>query len=134
MGTRVQMGGGSGPVDIPVAPGIDTFTSPPTVIGGETYQLQNSDVIVRADSSNGEAPILVMPNATYISEKHTIFWFAWNGAQVPPQIQAAANTKMTPVGGMSQSGAAGLVAQTACVTPGVGVTYEWDGSDWLQVS
>jgi hypothetical protein len=111
-----------------------------TVVAGESYQVKTTDVLVKADSSGAgagvAAPVLTFPvfsnPGAWVGWKIVVFWFAWNGSQVPPQLAAGGSQKMSRVGGMQSSGE--LLSSTNLVTPGVSVTYEWDGAEFLQVA
>jgi hypothetical protein len=107
-----------------------------TVTGGQTYNVRTTDVLIKADSSSSgagvAAPVIILPAPPNVGWRITIFWFAWNANQVPPQLQAGGSRTMSPVGGMSSSGQ--LVASTNLVQTGAAVAYEWDGSDFLQVA
>lgn len=105
-----------------------------TVTGGQTYTVLTTDAAIQLDSSNGQAPIAVLPLPAYIGETHAFVWFAWNASQVPPEIQSGGGGRlMSPITGMAQSGSSGLVAQTNFTQPGQFALYVWNGTNWLQI-
>jgi hypothetical protein len=93
-----------------------------------------TDTLVKADSSNGTAPILVFPAPSGIGERHTVFWFAWDDSQTPPIVEAGGSNKMSPYAGMVMSGTGGLVASTIIPQVGTFGTWVWGGAEWLQVA
>jgi hypothetical protein len=115
-------GGGSG--------GVVTVA---TITGNTTKTISGTDRIVKFDTSNGNTATAKFPTTPFIGETHTFFWFAWNVSQVPPQINGNGNS-MTPATGMASSGLGGLVTSTSIPTPGGFITYQWDGSEWLQTA
>ena len=108
----------------------------PTVIGGQTYNVQLSDAVVLLDSSNGlAAPVAVLPAPSFIGETHSFMWYAWDARQLPPSIRASATLnarKMTPYGGLNASGAAGLVGATSITATGGFMTIKWTNAGWIQ--
>lgn len=105
----------------------------PVIVGGSSYQILTNNRFVKLDSSNGKAPVAVMPQPSYIGERHTLWWWNWDNTQIPPQITSDNNHKMVPFTGMAGGGNAGLVTQTSITNTGGMVTYEWDGSEWVTV-
>lgn len=116
----------------PNTPVTVAYTSA-TVVGGQTYTVKPTDTMIVMDSSNGNAPIATLSATGYIGEEHTFFWFAWNVSQTPPIINVAGGAlKLSPVPGMTTSGAAGLLSQTHLNQTGSFITYKWTGTAWLQ--
>lgn len=101
-----------------------------TVTGGETYDVKTTDQTIQMDSSNGSRPTAVLPASPTLGERHTFFWTAWSGAQVTPYIEGNGN-EMTPWGGMQTSGQ--YVSNVAIANAGQWITYQWNGSNWIQV-
>jgi hypothetical protein len=105
-----------------------------TVSGGQTYQVLNTDSVIKFDSSNAQQPIAVLPNPTAnttpaIGETHTFIWWNWEVSQVPPVIKAGGAQGLTPVTGMTA--AATTVVQSNLTQVGQSATYKWTGTEWV---
>ena len=102
-----------------------------TVIGGVTYPIALTDGIILFDSSNGLQPVAQLPSALpglYVGRTITFVWVAWNGAQVPPEIDGNGND-VVAFSGMPAS--ASYSPTTNITTPGGWYTVKWDGANWV---
>jgi hypothetical protein len=102
-----------------------------TVLGGATYAIALTDGIILFDSSNGLRPIAQLPAGgagLFVDRTITFVWVAWNGAQVPPEIDGNGNS-VVAFSGMPAS--ATYVATTNITTPGAAYTLKWDGANWV---
>jgi hypothetical protein len=135
---KAFIGGGIGyvTVDLGELGPLPVTNTAATVIGGETYDAQPTDTVFRADSSNGEQPVIQLTTPTYIGQKFTVYWEAWAtgaGQPVGPLVIAPSGIKMQSVNGQSVSGSAGLVTETTLTTPGGEFTWEWTGTELISV-
>ncbi len=100
-----------------------------TVLGGVTYNVSPTDCIIIFDSSNGSLPQANLPTTGLFTNRTiSASWYGWNGAMVPPQINAGGIDKVVAYSGMSASGA--YVSSTTISTPGDTYTLSW-GRNWI---
>jgi len=106
-----------------------TYTAA-TVTSGQSYNVKTSDLVIRMDTSGGEAATGVLPAPTFIGEKHIFFWFAWGVGQVLPVVNTSGGKLLVPFTGMSASGNAGLEESSTIATTGACYPLTWDGTEW----
>ncbi len=112
-------------------------SSPPTVAtvmgGGQSYQVKNSDVVIRMDTSNGLQATATLPMPAYLGEIHRFVWINWGAGQVPPIVNANTGAQMVPYSGLSSGAPGGLVTTSTIANTGAVYALEWTGTEWVSI-
>lgn len=133
-GATTQSGLGGTWVLLPMGNAFVGGGSAATVTGGTTYTLLATDLFVSLDTSNGSLATAQMVVPSFIGQKWTFWWKAYQIATpLPPKIIAPGSVLIMPYSGQPSSGTTGWTTSSNITTPGATWTVVWDGAELVTV-